>query len=169
MPIREWFIILSQFCSNAWSNQLVNRFANQFEWFVQFPVARAESSEAVKSAERSRATCSRRNTPLNIRLQKYRLHFFAFCRTDGRRSLNVHLFRYVQMFGNVTLAGHVRSFHSSPCQVMCIIYFEIAYNLIQWCKSEFSSVVTPVFRVIWSSRNHSYILVIISVGNSFAV
>ncbi len=25
----------------------VNRFANQFEWFVQFPAARAESSEAV--------------------------------------------------------------------------------------------------------------------------
>ncbi len=27
----------------------VNRFANQFEWFVQFPAARAESSEAVHS------------------------------------------------------------------------------------------------------------------------
>ncbi len=27
----------------------VNRFANQFEWFVQFPVARAESSEEVHS------------------------------------------------------------------------------------------------------------------------
>ncbi len=25
----------------------VNRFVNQFEWFVQFPAARAESSEAV--------------------------------------------------------------------------------------------------------------------------
>ncbi len=25
----------------------VNRFGNQFEWFVQFPAARAESSEAV--------------------------------------------------------------------------------------------------------------------------
>ncbi len=27
----------------------VNRFANQFEWFVQFPAARAELSEAVHS------------------------------------------------------------------------------------------------------------------------
>ncbi len=27
----------------------VNRFTNQFEWFVQFPAARAESSEAVHS------------------------------------------------------------------------------------------------------------------------
>ncbi len=27
----------------------VNRFANQFEWFVQIPAARAESSEAVHS------------------------------------------------------------------------------------------------------------------------
>ncbi len=43
----------------------VNRFTNQFEWFVQFPAARAESSEAVlrvvtkfkniKSVERSGA------------------------------------------------------------------------------------------------------------------
>ncbi len=27
------------------------RFANQFEWFVQFPAARAESSEAVLTDE----------------------------------------------------------------------------------------------------------------------
>ncbi len=29
----------------------VNRFANQFEWFVQFPAARAESSEVVLATE----------------------------------------------------------------------------------------------------------------------
>ncbi len=51
----------------------VNRFANQFEWFVQFPAARAESSEAVLTQScnkvyehqerwaQRRATCSRRN------------------------------------------------------------------------------------------------------------
>ncbi len=33
----------------------VNRFTNQFEWLVQFPAARAESSEAVLTQRTSRA------------------------------------------------------------------------------------------------------------------
>ncbi len=93
-------------------------------------------------------------------LQKYRLHLFTFCRTDGR-SVNVLLFRCVQMF----CSGHVRSFHSSPCQRYTYIHiihnsYTLKYNLIiQWCKSELSSAVTLVFRVMWSFRNHSNILI----------
>ncbi len=53
-------------------------------------------------------------------LQKYRLQLFTFCRTDGRRSINVHLFYYVQMF----CSGQVRSFHSSPCQRLYRHFFQ---------------------------------------------
>ncbi len=99
----------------------VNRFANQFEWFVQFP-AHALSHlkrfslrvvtkfKNIKSIERSDARPVPGGLPLPrqlilifsqyLRLQKYRLHLFTFCRTDGKRSVNVHLFRYVQMFGS---------------------------------------------------------------------
>ncbi len=92
-------------------------------------------------------------------LQKYRLHLFTFCRTDGR-SVNVRLFRCIQMF----CSGHVRSFHSFPCQRYTYIHiihnsYTLKYNLIQSCKSELSSAVTLVFRVMWSFRNHSNILI----------
>ncbi len=61
----------------------------------------------VSSAQR-RATCSRRDAYF------HNIHLFTFCRTDGRRSVNVPLFRYVQMFGS----GHVRSFHVSVSEVI---------------------------------------------------
>ncbi len=75
-----------------------------------------------------RATGSRRNdfsfTQLilifsqYLRLQKYRLLLFTFCRTDERRSLNVHLFNYVQMFGS----GHA-SFESYEI-ILILIYYQ---------------------------------------------
>ncbi len=62
------------------------------------------------------------------RLQKYRLHLFTFWRTDGRRSINVHLFCYVQIFGS----GHVMSFYSSPCQIIYSISKYINYIYHCW-------------------------------------
>ncbi len=116
MPIHKWFILLSQFCSKTRSNQWIGSVPCYTSRLKRFSLRAVTKN--IKSAVPG-------GTPLPrliliysqyLRLQKYRLHLFTFYRTDGRRSVVVHLFRYVQMFGS----GYVRSFYSSPCQSLYI-------------------------------------------------
>ncbi len=111
----------------------VNRFVNHFEWFVQFPAARAESSEAVltqscdrkfkniKSVERAAACDHFQEECLcldTIDIDIFTIFTLAEILTtfvyilQNRRKKIRHLFRYIQMF----CSGHVRNFHSFPCQ-----------------------------------------------------
>jgi len=49
-----------------------------------------------------------------------------------------------------------------------VFYLNILPNIIYfWCKSEFSSAITPVFSVTWSFRNHTYLYIISTDPSDF--
>ncbi len=144
--VSDWFILLSQFCSKTRSNQWIGSRVRSVPCFTSH--LKRFSLRAVTKNIKSAVPGG---TPLPrliliysqyLRLQKYRLHLFTFYRTDGRISVIVHLFRYVQMFGS----AYVRSFYSSPCQSLYI------YTVYVWWKQIY----------IW--LNHSNILIYYHVG-----
>ncbi len=132
-----WFILLSQFCSRAWSNQLANYWIclwislndsvsslpHALSRLKRFSQSCNRKFKNIMSLERSCARPVPGGMPLPrlidtilifsqyLRLQKYRPHLFTFCRTDGRRCVMCTCF--VMFRCSVAV---MRSFHSSPCQ-----------------------------------------------------